>query len=98
MFGMLIYHLDRLYHAVRSHAKATGEWQWFVLTRFVYDLCIWNEKMNPDGKLTSFITVMNSLKQDLIDLGKSSLQTGYKLTVTARMERYDCLLPGIKRQ
>ncbi|XP_022752415.1 protein DGS1, mitochondrial isoform X1 [Durio zibethinus] len=27
MFGMLIYCLDRLYHAVRRHAKATGEWQ-----------------------------------------------------------------------
>ncbi|TYI12803.1 hypothetical protein ES332_A08G013700v1 [Gossypium tomentosum] len=27
MFGLLIYCLDRLYHAVRRHAKATGEWQ-----------------------------------------------------------------------
>ncbi|XVF19422.1 hypothetical protein REPUB_Repub11eG0109100 [Reevesia pubescens] len=67
MFGMLIYCLDRLYHAVRRHAKATGEWQ--------------------------------CLKQDIIDLGKPSLQTAYKLIVTARMERvYDCLLPSLKRQ
>ncbi|XWS52643.1 hypothetical protein CRYUN_Cryun11dG0088500 [Craigia yunnanensis] len=27
VFGMLIYCLDRLYHAVRRHAMATGEWQ-----------------------------------------------------------------------
>ncbi|KAM5571694.1 protein DGS1, mitochondrial [Rosa sericea] len=28
MFGLLLYSLDRLYHAVKGHAKATGEWQW----------------------------------------------------------------------
>ncbi|XWS73678.1 hypothetical protein CRYUN_Cryun02cG0149100 [Craigia yunnanensis] len=36
MFGMLIYCLDRLYHAVRRHAKATGEWQ--CLKRDIIDL------------------------------------------------------------
>ncbi|KAJ7964943.1 protein DGS1, mitochondrial [Quillaja saponaria] len=27
MFGLILYSLDRLYHAVKGHAKATGEWQ-----------------------------------------------------------------------
>ena len=31
MFGLVLYSLDRLYHAVERHAKATGEWQWLVL-------------------------------------------------------------------
>ncbi|KAJ7960495.1 protein DGS1, mitochondrial [Quillaja saponaria] len=63
MFGLILYSLDRLYNAVKGHAKATGEWQ--------------------------------CLRQDLIDLGRPSLQTTYKLTVTSRMERvYDCLLPA----
>ena len=30
MFGLVLYSLDRLYHAVERHAKATGEWQWLV--------------------------------------------------------------------
>ncbi|GMH10333.1 hypothetical protein Nepgr_012174 [Nepenthes gracilis] len=28
MYGLMLYCLDRLYHAVERHAKATGEWQW----------------------------------------------------------------------
>ncbi|KAL6175027.1 hypothetical protein ACLB2K_051670 [Fragaria x ananassa] len=36
MFGMLLYSLDRLYHAVKGHAKATGEWQW--LSQDIIDL------------------------------------------------------------
>ncbi|BBH02410.1 dgd1 suppressor 1 [Prunus dulcis] len=55
VYGLLLYSLDRLYHAVERHAKATGEWQW--------------------------------LSQDIIDLGKPSLQTEHKLRVTARLER-----------
>jgi hypothetical protein len=31
MFGLVLYSLNRLYHAVERHAKATGEWQWLVL-------------------------------------------------------------------
>ncbi|XP_071723110.1 protein DGS1, mitochondrial-like [Rutidosis leptorrhynchoides] len=27
-YGLVLYSLDCLYHAVESHAKATGEWQW----------------------------------------------------------------------
>ncbi|XP_048234521.1 protein DGS1, mitochondrial isoform X2 [Ricinus communis] len=39
-----------------------------------------------------------SLKQDIFDLGKPSIQTTYKLVVTSRMERvYECLLPSLKR-
>ncbi|XP_062082353.1 protein DGS1, mitochondrial [Humulus lupulus] len=39
------------------------------------------------------------LKEDILDLGKPDLQTGYKLTVTSRMGRmYECLLPSLKRQ
>lgn len=30
MFGLVLYSLDRLFHAVERHAKATGEWQWLV--------------------------------------------------------------------
>lgn len=30
MFGLVLYSLDRLYHAVEKHAKATGEWEWLV--------------------------------------------------------------------
>ncbi|BFG30205.1 hypothetical protein CerSpe_164790 [Prunus speciosa] len=67
VYGLLLYSLDLLYHAVERHARATGEWQW--------------------------------LSQDIIDLGKPSLQTEYKLRVTTRLERaYDCLLPSLKRQ
>lgn len=50
-----------------------------------------------DQVLTSVI--MNSLRQDIIDLAKPGLQTAYKLRVTSRLERmYDCLLPSLKRQ
>ncbi|KAL4203310.1 hypothetical protein AMTRI_Chr01g127210 [Amborella trichopoda] len=36
----------------------------------------------------------SSLRQDIIDLAKPGLQTGYKLTITSRMGRmYDSLLP-----
>lgn len=28
MFGLVLHCLDRLFHAVEEHAKATGEWQW----------------------------------------------------------------------
>lgn len=28
MFGLVLHCLDRLFHAVEGHAKATGEWQW----------------------------------------------------------------------
>ncbi|KAK9273459.1 hypothetical protein L1049_018269 [Liquidambar formosana] len=67
MFGLMLYSLDRLCHAVERHAKATSEWLY--------------------------------VRQDIMDLGKPSLQTAYKLTVTSRMERvYDCLLPSVKRQ
>ncbi|KAJ0083607.1 hypothetical protein Patl1_30110 [Pistacia atlantica] len=27
MLGLVLYSLDRLFHAVEGHAKATGEWQ-----------------------------------------------------------------------
>lgn len=30
MFGLVLHCLDRLFHAVEGHAKATGEWQWLV--------------------------------------------------------------------
>ncbi|KAJ9146623.1 hypothetical protein P3X46_028862 [Hevea brasiliensis] len=67
MFGLVLYSLDRLFHAVERHAKSTGEWQ--------------------------------SLRQDIIDLGKPGLQTTYKLVVTSRMERvYECLLPSLKQR
>ena len=40
-FGLLVYSLDCLYHAVERHAKASGEWQWSVS---IYPSCIfsWN--------------------------------------------------------
>ncbi|KAM6576777.1 hypothetical protein CsatB_028614 [Cannabis sativa] len=39
------------------------------------------------------------LKEDILDLGKPGLQTGYKLAVTSRIGRmYECLLPSLKRQ
>ncbi|CAL1403522.1 unnamed protein product [Linum trigynum] len=38
------------------------------------------------------------LRQDIVDLGKPSLTTDYKLKVTSRMERaYECLLPSTTR-
>ncbi|KAJ6984290.1 protein DGS1 [Populus alba x Populus x berolinensis] len=33
MFGLVLHCLDRLFHAVEGHAKATGEWQWYVLKK-----------------------------------------------------------------
>ncbi|XP_050377157.1 protein DGS1, mitochondrial [Argentina anserina] len=36
MFGLLLYSLDRLYYAVKGHAKSTGEWQW--LSQDIMDL------------------------------------------------------------
>ncbi|KAH9741846.1 protein DGS1 [Citrus sinensis] len=60
MFGLVLYSLDRLLHAVKGHAKETGEWQYVI---------------------------MNSLRQDIIDLAKPGLQTAYKLRVTSRLER-----------
>ncbi|KAJ4840616.1 hypothetical protein Tsubulata_020918 [Turnera subulata] len=64
MYGLMLYTLDRLFHAVERHAEETGEWQW----------------------------------SDIIDIGKPSLQTAYKLMVTSRMVRvYECLLPSSKR-
>ncbi|KAB2615287.1 hypothetical protein D8674_021875 [Pyrus ussuriensis x Pyrus communis] len=67
VYGLLLYSLDRLYRAVKRHAKATGEWKW--------------------------------LSEDIVDLGKPSLQIGDKLILTSRMVRvYDCLLPSLKRQ
>ncbi|KAK4764627.1 hypothetical protein SAY86_025717 [Trapa natans] len=39
------------------------------------------------------------LRQDIMDLAKPRLQTGYKFKVTSRIERiYDCLLPSPKRR
>ncbi|CAN6560312.1 unnamed protein product [Malus baccata var. baccata] len=39
------------------------------------------------------------LSEDIVDLGKPSLQIGDKLILTSRMVRvYDCLLPSLKRQ
>ncbi|XP_024027964.1 protein DGS1, mitochondrial [Morus notabilis] len=39
------------------------------------------------------------LKEDILELAKPGLETGYKLTVTLRMGRmYECLLPSLKRQ
>jgi nuclear-control-of-ATPase protein 2 len=53
--------------------------------------------VNLDKELIG--NILNSLRQDIIDLGKPGLQTTYKLTVTSRMERiYDCLLPSLKRK
>lgn len=44
-------------------------------------------------------SIMNSLRQDIIDLARPGLQTAYKLTVTSRMERvYDCLLPVLRHR
>ncbi|KAI4383708.1 hypothetical protein MLD38_009514 [Melastoma candidum] len=36
MYGLMLYSLDRLYHAVEKHAKATGEWQ--LLRQDIIDL------------------------------------------------------------
>ncbi|XP_027329356.1 protein DGS1, mitochondrial isoform X1 [Abrus precatorius] len=66
MFGLVLYSLDRLYHSVKRHAEASGEWQ--------------------------------CLRQDIIDLARPGLQPAYKLTVTSRMDRFDCLLPTLKRR
>ncbi|KAK9221294.1 hypothetical protein WN944_009720 [Citrus x changshan-huyou] len=86
MFGLVLYSLDRLLHAVKGHAKETGEWQYIKFKECEFDRV-----------LTSVI--MNSLRQDIIDLAKPGLQTAYKLRVTSRLERmYDCLLPSLKRQ
>ncbi|XP_016191513.1 protein DGS1, mitochondrial [Arachis ipaensis] len=39
------------------------------------------------------------LREDLIDLARPGLQTGYKLTVTSRMKRdYDCIVPMLRRR
>ncbi|XP_065879101.1 protein DGS1, mitochondrial isoform X2 [Euphorbia lathyris] len=66
-FGLMLYYIDRLSHAVKWHAQETGEWP--------------------------------RVRQDIIGLGKPSLQTTYKLTATSRMRKdYACLArPSLKR-
>lgn len=96
MFGLMLSSLDRLFHAVERHAKATGEWRWLVQLNLLFELYRVRH-MHLFLKLT--FVVSNSLRQDIIDLGKPSLQTTYKLVVTSRMERvYECLLPSLKQQ
>lgn len=41
VYGLLLYSLDRLYHAVERHARATGEWQWLVSDRHIYILLLY---------------------------------------------------------
>lgn len=41
MFGLVLYSLDRLLHAVKRHAKETGEWQlWVYATNFNYSFSL----------------------------------------------------------
>ncbi|KAJ6904795.1 protein DGS1 [Populus alba x Populus x berolinensis] len=83
MFGLVLHCLDRLFHAVEGHAKATGEWQWLV----------------SSPSFAFYPKSLAELRQDIIDLGKPRLQTEYKLMVLSRMERvYECLLPSLRRQ
>ena len=60
MFGMLIYCLDRLYHAVRRHAKATGEWQWLVHSSVSFMIYV-----STSSRSVSSL----SLKNDELELG-----------------------------
>ncbi|KAG5064573.1 hypothetical protein JHK85_005756 [Glycine max] len=70
MFGLALYSLDRLYHSVKWHAEATGEWE---------------------------RDIMNSLREDIIDLAKPRLQTSHKESVISHMVTFDCLLPSRNR-
>lgn len=57
------------------------------------------ERKNVNLYRWPIVTVLNSLKEDILELAKPGLETGYKLTVTSRMGRmYECLLPSLKRQ
>ncbi|KAF3955251.1 hypothetical protein CMV_019508 [Castanea mollissima] len=55
MFGLVLYTLDRLYHAVEKHAKATGEWQ--CLRQDIIDLG------KPDLKTTYKLVVTSRLER-----------------------------------
>ncbi|XP_050282783.1 protein DGS1, mitochondrial [Quercus robur] len=55
MFGLVLYSLDRLYHAVEKHAKATGEWQ--CLRQDIIDLG------KPDLKTTYKLLVTSRLER-----------------------------------
>ncbi|WCJ20565.1 dgd1 suppressor 1 [Euphorbia peplus] len=65
MFGLVLYSLDRLSHAVEWHAQETGEWK--------------------------------SLREDIIFVGKPSIEFTYRLAAISRIGRYDCLLPSLKQ-
>ncbi|KAK4607501.1 hypothetical protein RGQ29_001374 [Quercus rubra] len=55
MFGLVLYSLDRLYHAVERHAKATGEWQ--CLRQDIIDLG------KPDLKTTYKLVVTSRMER-----------------------------------
>ncbi|KAK9999390.1 hypothetical protein SO802_018993 [Lithocarpus litseifolius] len=55
MFGLVLYSLDRLYHAVEKHAKATGEWQ--CLRQDIIDLG------KPDHKTTYKLVVTSRMER-----------------------------------
>lgn len=55
MFGLLLYSLDRLCHAVKGHAKATGEWQW--LCQDIIELA------KPSLQTASKLTVTSRLER-----------------------------------
>lgn len=109
MYGLLLYSLGRLYHSVERHAKGTGEWKWLVSV-IIYSLLDYihasvHFHMLEHTKMIYLTNkymdelCCNSLKQDILDLGKPDIQSLQKLTVTSRMERmYDCLLPSLSRK
>ncbi|XP_038707921.1 protein DGS1, mitochondrial isoform X1 [Tripterygium wilfordii] len=65
MYGLVLYTLDRLYHAVERHAKATGEWQW--LRQDIVDLA-------KPGLQTSYKLIVTSRMERVYDCLLPSLK------------------------
>ncbi|XP_059430328.1 protein DGS1, mitochondrial [Corylus avellana] len=65
MFGLALYSLDRLYHAVERHAKATGEWQ--CLRQDIIDL-------GKPGLQTTYKLIVTSRMERIYDCLLPSLK------------------------
>ncbi|KAE8037586.1 hypothetical protein FH972_010164 [Carpinus fangiana] len=65
MFGLILYSLDRLYHAVERHAKATGEWQ--CLRQDIIDL-------GKPGLQTTYKLIVTSRMERIYDCLLPSLK------------------------
>lgn len=65
MFGLVLYSLDRLYHAVERHAKATGEW--LCLRQDIMDL-------GKPGLQTAYKLILTSRMERVYDCLLPSLK------------------------